>query len=74
MALPCSATQLKSMQFLASRILVWIIEILPSRSVHRTVSLLEMLVIDGKYSNEDGMYTGRMYKGLLQTKDKAQEA
>jgi hypothetical protein len=24
-----------------------------------------MLVIDGKYSNEDGMGTGRMYKGLL---------
>jgi hypothetical protein len=41
MALPCSATQLKSMQFLASRILVWIIEILPSRSVHRTISLVQ---------------------------------
>jgi hypothetical protein len=24
-----------------------------------------MLVIDGKYSNEDGMSIGRMYKGLL---------
>jgi hypothetical protein len=24
-----------------------------------------MLVIDGKYNNEDGMCTGRMYKGLL---------
>jgi hypothetical protein len=24
-----------------------------------------MLVIDGKYNNEDGMGTGRMYKGLL---------
>jgi hypothetical protein len=24
-----------------------------------------MLVIDGKYSNEDGMGTGRMYRGLL---------
>jgi hypothetical protein len=24
-----------------------------------------MLVIDGKYSNEDGMGAGRMYKGLL---------
>ena len=24
-----------------------------------------MLVIDGKYNNEDGMGTGRMYRGLL---------
>jgi hypothetical protein len=24
-----------------------------------------MLVIDGKYNNEDGMGIGRMYKGLL---------
>ena len=24
-----------------------------------------MLVIDGKYNNEDGMGVGRMYKGLL---------